>query len=261
MLKNIFILLLGAIMAGYAGRSDRSDLSEINSTPTIDSAYVSAGNTANGQEEISIIEKSNNTSRAYDLITRTYPEEALLKFYDKDRFNYTPMTALNAVCEIECIRKINDNKYYTIHISDSGGILYSMFSKDNNGVFKVSGSSTDDVVNTWYVKKIITKSEFEKLKINSSTLKDVKNIDMYGFYSVDLAPYLGSVMEYGGSSHLTADGYKISVIYYLALDGECIVTDVTIEKADENSLYGSLLPMDRPENLLKQIQENAGENK
>ena len=251
MLKSIYIFLLGGMILSIAGCSQKLNMVEINATSTLDGSYtICTESTYNTEKENHITGRSNNITCAYDLITNIYPEEILLKYHESDMFKHTVMSDLNDECEIECIRKINDNKYYTIHISDTGGILYSLFSKDDNGVFKIGDNNTDTVLNTWYVSKNITKSCFETLKINFSTVKDVKNIDMYGFYPIDLAPYRGRVLDYEESYHLTADGYKINVIYNLERNNEYVIKNVIIEKADENSLYGQLLKMDRPEYLL-----------
>ena len=251
--RNVCILLLVGFVMSVSGCLKSSDVLGEDEQVITNSAYsITSEDSSEIEQEDCILDRSNNTSSVDDLITTTYPKELLLENYVDKMYNYIEMTEINSQCKIECIRKINDQKYYTVQKSSEGGILYSLFTKSDDA-FKLGGDISDlekTVIVNWYVEDSLKKEEFDKIKISSSTLDDVKKIDPYGFYPVDLAPYRGRTLDYEESHHLTTDGYSVDVIYE-GYENKYIVKDIKIDKADKYSLYEQLLPMDKPDKLLK----------
>ena len=252
-LKYIYIILLGVAVMGNTGCSNESDalISAVDNPSEIMHTVESkipwnAPPLENAPSEEIILEKLNNTTSVHELVTTTYPKETLLGYYTR----YICMVNVDIECKIECIREIGKDRYYTVHKSDDGGILYSLFSRSKDGFLKVGSDNTNTILTNWYVSREVRKSDFENLKVNFSTVNDVKQIDPYGFYPVDLAPYRGMVLEFETSMHLTTDGYQVIITYLWEDADKFVVTDVKIEEASENSFYQQLLLMDRPENLL-----------
>ena len=204
-------------------------------------------------EEI-VLARIDNTASAHNLISQIYSKETLLRYYSSPFYSSnTCMVNVDVDCKIECIRKADEDRYYTIHKSDDGGLLYLFFTRGKDGFLEVGGDTNRDTVLTnWYVSDEVRKSDFEKLILNSSTLSDVKKLDPYGYYPIDLyGKVSNTTIALDNSVHLTTDGYQVFIIYGWDDQDNRIATDVKIEEAGESSFYQQLLPMDRPENLLK----------
>lgn len=201
------------------------------------------------QAEKSILSRINNTDNADSLIKTSYPENSLLKYCEK----FMSILDIDMECKIECIRKIGDDQYYTLHRSDNGGILYLLFARNDKGILQVNDNTSYIMQSQWYVSKEICISDFERLDINSSTVDDVKAIDLYGSYTTDFAPYRGAKLEQEMSEHFTTDGYTVLIKYVQNTDGVFVVAGISIEPAGNTSLYSKILPADRPKNLIRKL--------
>ena len=106
--------------------------------------------------ESEILSRVDNTASVDDLITVTYPEENLvndlLNFSNSHTYGISMVNA-NMEYKIECIRKVGKDKYYTIHKSDNGGILYMYFTKSRDGYLRNIKDTNKYMVCRWYVSK------------------------------------------------------------------------------------------------------------
>ena len=190
--------------------------------------------------EEDLLKRVNNETPASELITTFYPQNELLKF------NYYTICMVNVDldCKIECLRKIDDNKYYSIHKADSGGTLYLLYERNEDGYLWTE--------KTWYFHEELKKEDFGALLLKKSYDGDVKKLDPYSRY---IMGYTGVVNTQLISNHQTVDGYSITIVYTENIEPDSerpvlgrryIVKDVVAEKRAD-SIYAQLLPMDRPD--------------
>ena len=191
--------------------------------------------------EEDLLKRVNNQTPASELITTFYPQNELLKFNS----NTICMVNVDLDCKIECLRKIGDDKYYSIHKAENGGTLYLLYGRNKDRYLR-----TED---TWYFHEELKKEDFDALLMKKSYDGDIKKLDPFASY---LMGYTGYVTDSPSSAHQTVDGYTIKVVYTGNMEQDsngrsilgryCIVKDVVAEKKAD-SIYAQLLPMDRPD--------------
>jgi len=196
---------------------------------------------------VEILNRTDNTTENENLIKNFYPENILLKYNRQD----VSLASINLECPVECIRQIN-NQYYTVHKSKEGGILYLVYEYSENDELKS--------VDHWYIKNDLIAKKFERLVINTSSYLEVKKIDPYANY---LMGYTGSTtFDSHSTKHLTKDGYEIWIKYNAVFEEQeievrnqktrvkyatdYIVSNIKIDKASSESVYGKILSIDKP---------------
>jgi len=159
------------------------------------------------------------------LITKTYTEKDLFENHILYAFFHTPPSFASDyisndeyVYQIECLRRISDYTIYAVYKTDEGGLAYRFFADD---AYKRRYKGIYVLSHNIYVKKKISHSEFEKVKIGDS-IERVEEIDpateLYKNELIDTESF--------STIHLLTDGvmlvhynksgedYKVSVIDY-----------------------------------------------
>ena len=200
---------------------------------------------ASTKTEQEILALANNEKPKEYLITKKiFP---VYSFSDNDIGNYgvsygSTIEEVNRVCEIECLRHVGEY-YYAIFRPLNGGWLYLLFS------YSVEEQKYI-VADAWYFKKPVYKADFEKLKVNESTLQDFMKID----------PFAGKALHTSGinpfSCDYTYDEYDVVAEYRIRGTEEELtpkdyyICNLTIEPLTENTVPYNLLPMDKPKGEL-----------
>jgi len=174
------------------------------------------------QDSILALESDEPYSK---LITKIYPEKSLFEDYllhlfldlKGSRFNI-PIIYNQDKYPIECLRKTSDNTVYVVNKTTEGGLAYRFFEKGAYG-WDNTYSSTHNI----YVKKKLSHSQFEKVKVGNS-IKKVEKIDpVTKFYKIEEPGYHNDTFA---TVHLLTDGvmvfhfeksiidYKVTAIEY-----------------------------------------------
>ena len=139
---------------------------------------------------------------------------------------------------IECLRYIEDGALYSVHKVKQGGLIYIFY---HTHIYEETKNIDNIWMNEWfYVTKKLSSSDFQKIEIGKSTIKDIMKIDPGEqiweniFYSnIEMfADYHGMI-----SWHYLQDG--IFYIQYKYVDGEIVVDYMHLEETfnlDDTSL-------------------------
>lgn len=161
-----------------------------------------------------IIQKTENT-KSFDELEAKYPRTSLEILLQKGM----NIESLNKVLEIECIKKINERKYYTIHKGNDGSAGVAVWINEKDTLV-----CSDSKV---FYKKM-SKNELLNL-IDEEASRDyfIKNIE--GYYT-EPGPTLIATLH---SHHYTSDGYCIYICYTDYVDNSIlsiVPISVVIEK-------------------------------
>ena len=173
----------------------------------------------------SIISKSDNKTPKDQLITKEFD----IKYSGVEWLDKT-LLQIDELYNIECLRCISNDMYYSVTKDTNGAYLYLLFEKCN-GVFKV--------IDYLYYDTVVYKSDFENLSINTSTIDEVRRIDKYGYEM--LGPSTGRLPF---SSHQTIDGFRVEITYNFDSTGKYIVFDIQYTLSDD-LLVNKILPLDK----------------
>lgn len=170
-----------------------------------------------------LISNIDNKTPKERLITKEYQIETTV-----DLLNLR-ISDFNKQYNIECLRSVSRNTYYSIIKNSLGGYVYVLFERD--GKFFIS---TDVLC----FEKPVYMSDFKEITLYHSTLDDVRTIDKYGYEMFG--------METGRlpfSTHQTADGYSITITYNFNDEETYIVSDIQFSESSD-IMYKKLLPID-----------------
>lgn len=124
---------------------------------------------------------------------------------------------------LECLRT-NDKVSYSVHKVS--------FANDIEGYAFISYNS-EAVIDTWFVVKIPSKSEFENIKVNKTTLEQIKQLDPATIVYDSDEPV---------SYHRFSDGTMME-IYYKNNGDKLVVKEYGISE-DPANIVENLLPID-----------------
>lgn len=171
-----------------------------------------------------IIAKVDNETPKEQLITKEYR----IEYSIVDFLNLT-ISDFDKQYNIECLRGISDNMYYSVTKDSLGGYLYVLFEREGKNFI-----STDVI----HCEKPVYMSDFKKIILNNSTLDDVRAIDKYGYEmfgtETGRLPF---------STHQTIDGYLITITYNSNNEGIFIVSEIQFSQPSD-MMYKMLLPID-----------------
>jgi len=185
--------------------------------------------------EQEILALANNEKSKEELITqKDFPDIYLgweVKNYDLS------MEVINRTLgKIECLRKVGDY-YYGVFETINGGWEYLLFSYNSKYQEYIASDE-------WYFKEPIYKADYEKLKVNKSTLQDVRNFN----------PVVADAYFYTSSPctvDYTYDGYRVEIEYddrYVKEKStykDYYISKITIEPVGEDTVLHNLLPIDK----------------
>ncbi|MDL2273889.1 hypothetical protein LJC34_05055 [Oscillospiraceae bacterium OttesenSCG-928-G22] len=251
------LLLLGVccvfLFTGCEAEADIKDKVEVYPTPQADysrSRFSEPPEPAMPTEPpkytgrpLEDILKLANNRKGYDkLIQTTYTHEELMQLILLE----APIYDIEQLAPIECLRKLSDEAYYSVHQSDEGELLFLVYSL-YNGVHYTR-------TRIWLMHKPLVREDFSSLVVGVSTLDDVRRIDPYGSERY----MLGNPGPADGkprSSHYTVDGQSACIKYegdystVLSIDWVDVFDEERIAELryvdEELYAYKYLLPIDR----------------
>ena len=153
------------------------------------------------------------------------------------------LAELDKYIEIQCLRQPDPEHLYAVFRDNKGNWYYALFLYYEDGQ-----NSHWYVWEVWYPYKKMYKSDFEKLRSGSSTVKDVKKIDPYadfqwygksGHIQLNADKYAGET-----TINSTWDGYTVKIFYSKT---DKTVAEVRFSQNEAYALHTYLLPIDLPE--------------
>jgi len=173
----------------------------------------------------------NNEDNCNDLITTLIEDDV----FSDSAIGIPTLEDINEVSEIECLRKVDDINYYSIHRTTSNIYVFHFFELVNEDML---------LRNIERYSQDISYSDLEILLLNESTIEEVKV-----FYN-DLITYDFDSMTYvsGYISLFSGDVYQLDFSFK---DGQSFLINVELHWASEENIYFSmLLGKDLPSNLI-----------
>ncbi|MDO5559962.1 MAG: hypothetical protein Q4F95_10235 [Oscillospiraceae bacterium] len=270
MKKVIYLLLICAVVFTSCGVNETSGLSESQKSLSADSLSDDSSKTDESETDEEIKESENievnnslsdnekeyenKVKQDYDNILKnitdkplddvisqsmpdTLPKNYLTYKFDPALSCLTEFISFNKQYNIELIRKLDDNRMYTVHKLDSGGLFYSFFNNDL-------------LYNTAYACKKLSYSDFSDIKAGDS-ISRVEQIDPCTSMWRDINKDNGTINQ----NVLLTDGllfinYKLQQgEYYIA--GMILFDDfkMSVPSIDNGDIVFdySILPEDYPE--------------
>ncbi|MDO5559964.1 MAG: hypothetical protein Q4F95_10245 [Oscillospiraceae bacterium] len=270
MKKVIYLLLICAVAFSSCGVNETSGLSESKESLSADSLSDDSAKADESVTDIQLKESENSVvdnslsdkekeydkqvKQNYDNIMKNITDkplkevisqcmpDTLPKNYLRYRFEsefscQTEFISFNEQYNIELIRKLDDNRMYTVHKLDSGGLFYSFFNNDL-------------LYNTAYACKKLSYSDFSDIKAGDS-ISRVEQIDPCTSMWRDINKDNGTINQ----NVLLTDGllfinYKLQQgEYYIA--GMILFDDfkMSVPSIDNGDIVFdySILPEDYPE--------------
>lgn len=217
----VFVLLIFV----FVGCGLQNDTTKVTTTTSATTELVTSLDFYNG---IPI----NNEASCDELITNLIEDDI---FYPNDTMEYT-LDDINALATIECLRKVNENHYYSIHKSVTGVYIY-YFYEFNDSLWEIMYGCR--------FSQDVSYDDLEALLLEEATIEEVRN-----YYS-DLITY---DFNYDGSVTsiiclFTGDVYRLNFgIKYIE---DLFLREVNLFKSsDENIYFDMLFDKDLPNNLI-----------
>ena len=175
-MKKIFILLLLLILfLSACGKADlNSDTQQGITNGENNKDIIASIKQERVNENKKILSKVSKRNKS-KLITKSYTEEHIFKKSFLYRL-YSPFYGYNPTMgmfdeyfgiKIECVRKVDNERYYCILKTKENGYAYCFFRGDSSELI---------LYNSCYMKELLTKSQFDTLKIGD-TIESVTKID------------------------------------------------------------------------------------
>lgn len=205
-MKKIFVLLLLLILfLSACGKANlNNDISAENTASKNSNSIFASMVQKTINENKKILSKVSKRKKS-KLITKSYTEEHIFKKGVLYRL-YNPVYGYNPTMDmfdeyfgikIECVRKVDNESYYCILKTKENGYAYYFF----------RGNSSQLILyNSCYMKELLTKSQFDTLKIGD-TIESVTKIDS-AFLSL-YNHYISVESTLTQSVHLLKDGLLI----------------------------------------------------
>ena len=154
-------------------------------------------------------------------------------------FFLTPLEELDKHMPVQCLRKVDKDRYYAIYQDRKGTLMYAMIMWQDGLEGSPNRENKLIVTDTWLdiPETRLYRRDFERLQVGKSNLEDVRKI-------VPKAnPTSGSGVSILSTGHETFDGYHVRIEYYWKDNS---ITKIEIKPVSENSVRYWLLPQDRP---------------
>ena len=205
MKKFLVLLLLLALFLSSCGKANlNNDISAENTASKNNNSIFASMVQESINENKKILSKVSKRKKS-KLITKSYTEEHIFKKSFLYRL-YSPFYGYNPTMDmfdeyfgikIECVRKVDNDRYYCILKTKENGYAYCFF----------RGNSSQLILyNSCYMKELLTKSQFDTLKIGD-TIESVTKIDS-AFLSL-YNHYISVESALTQSVHLLKDGLLI----------------------------------------------------
>lgn len=205
MKKFLVLLVLFVFFLSSCGKANlNNETSAVNTASENNNSILASVFQERINENKKILSKVSKKKKS-KLITESYTEEHifekgfLYRLYNPV-YGYNPTMGMFDECfgiKVECVRKVDNESYYCILKTKENGYVYCFF----------RGNSSELILyNSCYMKELLTKSQFDTLKIGD-TIESVTKIDSaflsrYNYYiSVE-----STLTE---SVHLLKDGLLI----------------------------------------------------
>lgn len=234
--KIILVLLIIVLMILMGSCINHQNDIKLN-----DEAIQENNKKPTSQEELleDVLSRKNNVDTADDLISKFDDRLIFSSFRLSNSITSLPPTIFmfDSVCEIECLR-ILDDFCYSVHKIDENGYCFVFYDSPS----RPSISTIDSV----YVNKGYNSyNEFKNLIENEAVLSDAKEIDPTLYITeTDNGTFMGETV--------LIEGYRIEIIcssdYAIGKDGEPspIIVEINfIEKVYLREVYDKLLTIDK----------------
>ncbi len=170
-----------------------------------------------------ILSRLNNRKPYDELIKKTVDIDAFLQKFEPSPYGLTAHPSIVDIDEnigIECLRKSESGKYYSVHELKQGGLLY---------LFYISYSDEDPLwLHTWFVsQKSLSYADFSGIAVGS-TLEAVKAIDPVASIYEQRVKTFKPAVDVLYTQHYLTDG--ILTIYYSYDDGKGSVKIIDYQK-------------------------------
>lgn len=215
--------------------SESSQTESVHSLSSSEAAYYLAQTRSQNQDILSTANSKSYTQPMQTIAFKKMYENYLYYGILPERSNTPSLRSMNDADKIQCLRKINDSRYYCIYKTDNGGLFYCFF---NNCA----------LYNAVFSLKALRFSNFNSIKVGSS-LEAVDAIDPIVSEILKASSSQNALMKF--TKHLLKDG--LLIISYRQENGKYVVSkkefypDFKITDTIENRQFTydySILPQD-----------------
>lgn len=120
---------------------------------------------------------------------------------------------------------------------DAGDYSYEIRDMDDGSkLFVIYNKKTGTIHDIWRLKTLLTRSDFDSIKVGESTFEDVQKIDPY---SQDFGESTGEAI----SEHRLINN-EVAIIHYTKKNNKSVVSSIKYVSPDPSGFYSILFPDD-----------------
>ena len=213
-----FILIVCSLLFSSCMKNNENKSND-NASNVYEKNYNNLSNINWGNDKGHIIAaKYDNDTPAELLITTEYPANKLLR----NQEIIGTIEEAELMCPAECVRRIDDTHYYTLHKSEEGGYLYTLYLlEDEERIFENDGQGkTDnfqylktDLRHSWYFQtRLPDRDEVEQYAIKHD-LDSVRNMYLTSVTDLERSmPCIYVMLSDGSICTLRSNGKNMDVL-------------------------------------------------